>query len=83
MDTTNYVMTELGPAYELVFYHPYKSNDETMMKHADSIEELWQSGYYEDSTEEFLLVTYYLSKSDINYRDKIFFQACYCLDNIQ
>ena len=80
MDTNRYVMTDLGPAYELVFYHPYKSTDEEMLVHSDRIEDLWQSGYYEDSTEKFLMVTYYLSKDDINKNKEIFFRAVYLLD---
>lgn len=83
MDTHKYVMTDFGPAYELVFYHPYKSTDEKMLSHADHIEELWQSGYYEDSTENILVLTYYLSKDDINNSKEIFFQSTYFLDDIQ
>lgn len=83
VDTNKYVMTDWGLTYELVFYHPYKSTDGEMLAHADQIEELWQNGYYTDSTEEFLMVTYYLSEDDINSNQNVFFQAVYLLDDVR
>lgn len=80
VEATNNVVTDVGLAYELVYLCPKDATDQTVMKHAHSIEALWQEGKYEDSYENFLVITYYYSKEDMENPDDYFLQAYFKLD---
>lgn len=75
------VMTEHGPAYELVYCQKQILDSDTFMAHASSIHEQWKNGSYSDSSEEVLLVTYYPSKATIDNLDALTFRAVFFLNS--
>lgn len=77
------VETQYGPAYELVYYHKTKYPTHVFIEHASNLQEAWQNGNYTESTENVLIISYYLSKDNINDWDKTYFQMCHFLENSQ
>lgn len=77
------VMTEHGPAYELVYCQKQNLDGDTFMAHASSIHEQWKEGAYSDSSEEVLLVTYYPSNATIDNLDALAFRAVFFLNSQQ
>lgn len=77
------VESPYGPAYELVYYHKTKYPTHVFIEHASNLQEAWQNGNYTESTENVLIISYYLSKDNINDWDKTYFQMCHFLENSQ
>ena len=71
------VETQYGPAYELVFCHEIKYPTHVFIEHADNLLEAWKNGTYADSTENVLIVTYYLSDTNTNNWEDAYFQMYY------
>ena len=75
VETRANVESEHGPAYELVFLCASNTSENLFRSHSKSISDAWDNGEYEASTENALIVSYFLSLNDIHIRDNACFRS--------
>ena len=77
MEAHTNVPTEVGTgsAYELVFCIDDKVSPHLLLNHSDSLADAWKNDVFNDCDEGVFIVSYYLSKNEINDWDKAYFQA--------
>ena len=80
VETRTNVESDNGPAYELVFLCTSDTSENLFRTHSKVISDAWDNGEYEDSTENVLIVSYYLSLNDINTKDAAYFRGTFLKD---
>lgn len=81
-DTRSNLDTPNGSAYELIFYIDSKSDRAELLERSDSVAEEWRAGSYNDSTENVLIVSIYLSGTNIEDWNSAYFRATYFRDSL-
>ena len=77
------VETPYGPAYELVYYHKTKYPTHVFEKHACDLQEAWKKENYSESSENLLIVSYYLSIDSVESWDKAYQRFFYLKNPLQ
>lgn len=78
VEAHNEVETRHGPAYELVYrLNTEELSTNTIIKFANAVADDWCLGKYSESTEDVLVISFYLPDTDIIESAKTYLQATY------
>lgn len=75
IETRNNVSTRKGNAYEIILVLNSKLGREDLMIYSDYIAHEWRSGAYPDSTEDVLVISFYLSDMYASLETLVYFQS--------